>query len=63
MGFNFCDLKLVPIDSALNFASENLIIFLENLGVVQGRAAKLEDLGLKFPGTSFVTNGSKIGKL
>ena len=35
-------MKLVPIDSALNSALENLTYFFKNLGMVPREAAKLE---------------------
>ena len=30
--FNFCDFKLVPSDSALNSASDNLTVFFQKVG-------------------------------
>ena len=46
--FLFLDLKLVPIDSALNSASCNLTHFFENVGVLPRKASKLKKSGLKF---------------
>ena len=43
--FHFWDLKLVPIDSVLNSALENLTYFLKNVSVVPRKAGKLENLG------------------
>ena len=59
--FCFCDFKLVPINSALNSALENLTYFL-NVDVALGEAAKLENPGLKFSEMSFATSSRKIGK-
>ena len=42
--FHFWDLKLVPIDLALNFALDK-IFFFKNVDVVPRKAAKLENPG------------------
>ena len=41
--FHFWDLKLVPIDSALNLLQVTCLIFFKNVGVVPRKAAKLEN--------------------
>ena len=43
--FHFCDLKLVPISSALNSVlGPKLIFFFKNIGIVTRKTAKLENL-------------------
>ena len=42
--FDFWNFKLAPIDSELNSALENQSCFIINLGVVLGKAAKLENM-------------------
>ena len=43
--FQVWDLKLVPIDSSLNSALENLTYFLKNVSLVPRKAGKLENPG------------------
>ena len=52
---------MVPINSALNSALGNLTYFF-NVGVVLGKAAKLENPGWNFSETSFATSSHKSGK-
>ena len=40
--FHFWDLKLVQIDSALNSASGNYLIFFKNVNVLQRKGVKFE---------------------
>ena len=42
--FHFWDLKLVPIDSALNSASDNLTFF-KNVGMVPRKPVRFENPG------------------
>ena len=51
----------MPIYSALYSALGNLTYFLNNVGMVLGEAAKLENLGWNLSEVTFFTSSCKIG--
>ena len=62
--FHFWDLKLVPIDSALNLLQVTCLIFFKNVGVVPRKAAKLENpvkIFLKCPLWSIAAKLENVG--